>query len=281
MGAVMILITGAVMGFMFCMIVNIQVVPGYFKWLIGVWLGKNDMYIDFWGDGYAEFVIGKKDRKGQLTHDIEGDMVVDKSAFDTSRNLSLEGRRVFLRFRGSAMSAYVKGLPNQAAALRHVKDNPQEYPWMSGLANFRILGLLTHDPVILEEVVAKYCLVSANYVDPKTGDIKTMSTEQMKAETLKIKKERMGEVLAARAQVKFEPLWPCYIDVGELENATQLRITSQVLSALKTDWITSALANISKPENTKFIIYGAIGALIVMLGFSLAFILLNSQLHII
>lgn len=223
------LLFGGVLGAIFLLLMLGSKVPGAF-----IWLSKNTPIISVWSDGFGEIVAGvKKARSGLIFNLGSNNEIIDPAVTnDVKPSLRLNGRRVLIRFKGSSTTNSVDEIAAVQGVLNHIDKNHDEYPHLSILKDFELMGVLSHDPLTVREVLDKYCTIPKIIIDDDGGE-HVLSDSEIKAKHDELQKEYMVEVGKLKSHLRFEPVRQMFLDVARAVNATQLTITPDILKAYR------------------------------------------------
>jgi hypothetical protein len=243
---IILLAVGFVIGFMVGAILRmfmvLSKVPGKLIWL----KGNVTPIMNIQSDGGAEVIEGKKQARSGLIFNLgSNNEVVDPAVTPEIKPvLRLNGRKVLLRWKNSALTNTIDEAGSIDTILRHVTDNTDLYPRLSrllGPKDFWIMGALSHDSVTEAELLQRYCIPKKGKVDDKGAPIideKTKKQAEYTAEEIdKLKQnelaEWMKEVELLRHNVKFVPRKEIYVDFARAIAATMVPINAFILKSYR------------------------------------------------
>lgn len=222
------LLFGCILGAILLLFIISAKVPGIF-----VWLGKNTPIISVWSDGFGEIIAGvKKARSGLIFNLGSNNEIIDPAVLpEVKPSLRLAGRRVLIRYKGSSTASSVSEIAAVQGVLEHVDKNRDEYPLLSGLKDYEIMGAISHDPQTLRELAEKYCSVTK--VVMVDGIEKELTDEEIKKAHGDKLKAYVAEADKLKVNCRFVPVREMFLDVARAVAATQLPITAFILKSYR------------------------------------------------
>ncbi len=241
-------------GFIICLIVYTiaanHVVPGFLTWIMSAIMGNLPVMLSSDNDGWMDYKLLRKDSGSISFNSGTNNEMLDRTVIDKMPLQTLCGHRIMVRCNASAIPNSPNGeLDDIQRVLDHIDENPKLYPALKDMQEFEIFGLLGHDPQTAQELMTYRCQVPVEVVG-KDGKVIKRDESEVKAEIAGKVDDIMKQAEILKNNLKYLPRHSVYVDIARCIDATQQRLSSQILKRYRAEVEAQFRAKFGGAENS-------------------------------